>query len=54
MRIKIEDNNGKVIEESVVNSMNHYLMVLNRLKKNTYKIEFSNGSKRHSRTISVK
>ncbi|MFY0672022.1 MAG: hypothetical protein JXQ87_01375 [Bacteroidia bacterium] len=53
MKIKITDPKGKIVNEAAIHSMNHYLMLLNKLdKKKSYTVEFKEGATHYTRTIS--
>lgn len=56
MEITITDSNGKIVKQSAVKSMNHYLMLLNKLEKKQtrYKFHFKENNEQYTRNISVK
>lgn len=53
MKIRITDQKGKLVKESVVNSMNHYDMLINSLKANIYNVEFVSESRTTNKVIKI-
>jgi hypothetical protein len=52
MIIKITDPKGRIVNEASIHSMNHYLMLLNKLeKRKSYTVEFKEGTVIYTRTI---
>lgn len=53
MKIRITDQKGKLVKESVVNSMNHYDMLINSLKANIYNVEFVSELSTSNKVIKI-